>query len=165
MNLGEVLYRHMLRDPRAEAVVDGELRRDYAGWYAEIRAIAGGLQARGLKTGDHFVTILSNRYETATLYWACQMLGLVFTPFNWRASADEIAYVLKDADTVAVAFEAATRETTGAAIAIHGDAEPVSLPDALHVRHHGPAQRRAAFSQGGTARGQSLYRPALLSAR
>ena len=127
MNLGEVFYRHVQRDPRAEAVVDGELRRDYAGWYEDIRAVAGGLQARGLKTGDHFVTILSNRYETATLYWACQMLGLVFTPFNWRASAEEIAYVLQDADTVAVAFEAATRETTSAAIRIHGDAGLVSL--------------------------------------
>jgi len=127
MNLGEVFYRHMLREPGAEAVIDGEIRRDYAAWYEEICAVAGGLQARGLKAGDHFVTVLSNRVETTTLYWACQMLGLVFTPFNWRADAEEIAYVLDDADTVAVAFEAATRVPTDEAIAIHSDAALVSL--------------------------------------
>ncbi len=121
MNLGEVFYRHMLRDPGAVAIVDGETRRNFGDWYAEIRAVAGGLQARGLKPGDHFVAVLSNRYQTATLYWACQMLGLIFTPFNWRANGEEVAYVLEDADTIAVAFESATRKTVGEAIDVHGD--------------------------------------------
>lgn len=127
MNLGEVFYRHMLRDPGAAAVVDGGTRRSFGEWYEEIRAVAGGLQARGLKPGDHFVVVLSNRYETATLYWACQMLGLIFTPFNWRANGEEIAYVLEDADTVVVACEAATRETVGEAIGLRGDGAPVSI--------------------------------------
>lgn len=127
MNLGEVFYRHMLREPGAEAIVDGDTRRNFGDWYSEIRAVAGGLQARGLKPGDHFVVVLSNRYETATLYWACQMLGLIFTPFNWRANGEEIAYVLEDADTVAVAFEAATCETVGEALERHGDASLMSF--------------------------------------
>ena len=82
MNLGEAFRRNMLRDPGALAVVDGGTRRSFAEWYEEILAVAGGLRQRGLRPGDHFVTILSNRYETATLYWACQTLGLIFTPFN-----------------------------------------------------------------------------------
>tara|TARA_R110000868_G_scaffold190962_2_gene435101 strand:+ start:12042 stop:13586 length:1545 start_codon:yes stop_codon:yes gene_type:complete len=116
MNLGAVFYRHMLREPGAIGIVDGDTRRSFGDWYDDIRAVAGGLQLRGLKSGDHFVTVLSNRYETATLYWACQMLGAVFTPFNWRAGGDEIAYVLDDADAVAVAFEQATRDSVGAAM-------------------------------------------------
>lgn len=127
MNLGEVFYRHMLREPGVEAIVDGENRRDYSIWYKEICAVAGGLQTAALKPGDHFVVVLSNRFETATLYWACQMLGLIFTPFNWRANAEEIAYVLEDADTVAVAFEEATRESVGKAIAAYGDASLISI--------------------------------------
>lgn len=127
MNLGEVFYRHMLREPGAEAIVDGDTRRAYGDWYTEICAVAGGLQARGLKPGDHLVAVLSNRYETATLYWACQMLGLIFTPFNWRANGEEIAYVLDDADAVAVAFEQATRATVGEAIDSHGDASLMSI--------------------------------------
>ena len=95
MNLGKVFYRQILREGCAEAIVDGQIRRTYIDWYEEIRAVAGGLEHRGLKSGDHFVAVLSNRYQTATLYWACQMLGAIFTPFNWRANGEEIAYVLE----------------------------------------------------------------------
>ena len=116
MNLGSVFYRHMLREPGAIAIVDGETRREFGDWYDDIRAVAGGLRLRGVKRGDHFVAVLSNRYETATLYWACQMLGAIFTPFNWRATGEEVAYVLNDAEAVAVAFETATRGSVGEAI-------------------------------------------------
>jgi 2-furoate---CoA ligase len=116
MNLGKVFYRQMLREGNAEAIVDGDTRRTYADWYAEICAVAGGLQTRGLRPGDHFVAVLSNRYETATLYWACQMLGAVFTPFNWRANDEEVAYVLDDANAAAVAFEERSQLAVGAAL-------------------------------------------------
>tara|TARA_B100000686_G_C16786108_1_gene975363 strand:+ start:562 stop:2118 length:1557 start_codon:yes stop_codon:yes gene_type:complete len=105
MNLGKMFHRHALRQPLAQAIVDGEIRRNFENWYREILSLAGGLQLRGLKAGDHIVVVLSNRYETATLYWACQMIGLIFTPFNWRANENEIAYVLEDADAAAVVFE------------------------------------------------------------
>ncbi len=123
MNLGRFLERQVLREPGATAIVDGATRRTFGDWYEDIRHVAGGLDAAGLKAGDHFVALLSNRYETATLYWACQMLGLIFTPFNWRATADEIAYVLDNADAVAVAYEARCREAAEAAIAQHANPE------------------------------------------
>ena len=116
MNLGKVLFRHVLREGAAEAIVDGETRRTYDDWYRDICAVAGGLKLRGLKSGDHFVAVLSNRYETATLYWACQMLGAIFTPFNWRANDEEVAYVLDDAEAVAVAFEERSRVAVGGAL-------------------------------------------------
>lgn len=106
MNLGTVFHRCMLRQPDALAVVDGETRRTFAEWYEDVRAVAGGLRERGVGAGDRLVAILSNRYETATIYWACQMLGAVFTPFNWRAGAGEYAYVLEDAEPKGVVFEA-----------------------------------------------------------
>ena len=117
MNLGEIFCRHVLRDPGAEAVVDGDIRRTYDAWYDEVLHVAGGLRLRGLKSGDHFVAVLSNRYETATLYWASQVLGAIFTPFNWRANDEEIAYVLEDAEAVAVAFEERSRGAVGGALA------------------------------------------------
>lgn len=127
MNVGRLLERHVLREPGAEAIVDGDLRRTYGDWYAEIRRVAGGLDARGLRPGDHFVAVLSNRYETATLYWACQMLGLIFTPFNWRANGDEVAYVLADAEAVAFAYEDRSRAAAEAAIDRHTDAGMICL--------------------------------------
>jgi len=98
--------RIVVRDPDAVAIVDGDFRATYREWRDEVMRLAGGLRTIGLRPGDHFAPVLSNRREMASLYWACQMLGVIFTPFNWRATADEIAYALEDADTVALAYEA-----------------------------------------------------------
>jgi 2-furoate---CoA ligase len=115
VNLGIALARAVARDPQATAIVDGSLRRSYGEWYADIRAVAGGLRSLGIGEGSAFVPVMSNRYEMATLYWACQMIGARFVPFNWRASADEIAYVLKDAEADIVAYdELAAAAVTGA---------------------------------------------------
>ena len=94
MDLGTAFAISMRRQPDAIAVVDGDRRRSYAQWDAEIRAAAGGLARSGLKAGDHFAVVMRNRYEMATLYWASHMLGLIFTPISWRGSLDEIAYCL-----------------------------------------------------------------------
>ena len=110
MDLGTIFQRTVIRDPDACAVVDGDRRRTYAEWHDEIRRIAGSLGARGIGPGDHIVAVLSNRFEMATLYWACQMLGAVFTPFNWRAGAEEIAHVLTDAEARLVVFEDRSRD-------------------------------------------------------
>ena len=64
----------------------------------------------GLKPGDHLVTVLQNRWEAATLHWACQFAGIVITPVNWRAKADEIDYCLENAEAKAVVFEDVSAE-------------------------------------------------------
>ncbi len=55
----------------------------------------GGLERLGLKPGDHLVTVLQNRHEAATLHWACQFAGIVITPINWRAKAEEIDFAIE----------------------------------------------------------------------
>ncbi len=122
MDLGTIFERAVLRDPNACAVVDGDRRRTYGEWRGDIHRIAGGLRANGIEAGDHVVAVLSNRFEMASLYWACQTLGAIFTPFNWRATGAEVAYVLEDAEAAFVVFEdrsrvavLAARETTGIA--------------------------------------------------
>jgi len=108
MDLGTAFACAALRHGGAEALVDGDRRRTYSEWYGEIRAVAGGLRGLGLNTGDHFVAVMRNRHEMATLYWASQMLGLIFTPVSWRSSTDEIAYCLQDAEAAAIAYDGAT---------------------------------------------------------
>ena len=71
----------------------------------------------GLKPGDHLVTVLQNRWEAATLHWACQFAGIVITPVNWRAKADEIDYCLENAEAKAVIFEDVSAD------AVHGSSE------------------------------------------
>jgi 2-furoate---CoA ligase len=107
MDLGSAFAVSVLRRPDQEAIIDGDRRLSYAQWYREIKAVAGGLKHRGLEPGDHLVVIMRNRYEMATLYWASHLLGLVFTPVSWRASADEIKYCVEDAEAAAVVFDGA----------------------------------------------------------
>ena len=106
MDLGTAFAAACARAPGKVAVVDGDKRLTYAGWYETILRVAGGLAGMGLRRGDALVCVAGNHLETATLYWACQMLGAVFAPFNWRAAADEVAYVLTDADAQLVACDA-----------------------------------------------------------
>lgn len=117
MDLGSAFAISVLRQPRQVAFVEGSRRLTYADWYREIKAVAGGLQEMGLKAGDHLVVVMRNRYEMATLYWACHMLGIIFTPVSWRASADEIKYCFEDAEAAAVAFDGASGDAAAQAAA------------------------------------------------
>ena len=106
MTLAALFSAAVAREPDALAIVDGERRLSYGQWGQEIARLAGGLSALGLAPGDHLVAVLSNRHEMATLYWAAQFLRLIFTPFNWRASAEEIAFVIEDAEARAARYRA-----------------------------------------------------------
>jgi 2-furoate---CoA ligase len=120
MNLGQAFQVTVARRPGARAIVDGNLVRTYAQWLAEVQRVAGGLTALGLSSGDHLVTVIKNRFELATLYWACHWLGLVYTPLNWRSTAEEIAYCLTNAEARAVAYEGVSQDAVHRALGIAG---------------------------------------------
>ena len=103
------------RDPAATAIVDGGLRLSYRHWYARISAMVAAFDALGLRPGDHLVTALTNRWEAATLHWAAQFAGIVITPVNLRAKADEIDFVCDNAEARAIAYESATAGAVAAA--------------------------------------------------
>lgn len=116
MTLARMLNAAVAREPDAVAIVEGDRRLTYADWEAEIERLAGGLSRLGLGAGDHLVAVLSNRYETASLFWACQMVGAVFTPFNWRATAEDVAFVLADAEAKLVVYEDRSAEAVAGAL-------------------------------------------------
>jgi 2-furoate---CoA ligase len=105
LDLGLSFLSSVARDPNALAIVDGELRLTYAQWYRRISALVAGLDSLGLAPGDHIVTALQNRWEAATLHWACQFSGVVITPVNWRSTAGEFDFFLQDAEAKALVYE------------------------------------------------------------
>ncbi|MEP9379314.1 AMP-binding protein [Aquabacter sp. CN5-332] len=122
-DLGTSFLASVARNPDALAIVDGDVRLTYAQWLVRISSVAASLGEMGLGRGDHLVTVLQNRWEAATLHWACQFAGIIMTPINWRAKPDEIDYVIENADAKALAFEAAS----AAAVAESGLAAGVPL--------------------------------------
>jgi 2-furoate---CoA ligase len=105
LDLGRTFLQSVERSPHALAVVDGEQRLSYLDWYERIQRVAAGLATLGMRRGDHLLVVLQNRIEMATLHWACQFLGVIVTPLNWRAKADEVEYCAADAEARAVVCE------------------------------------------------------------
>jgi 2-furoate---CoA ligase len=105
LDLGTSFLASVARDPKALAIVDGDVRLTYEEWYAAISAVVAGFDRLGLAPADHLVTALQNRWEAATLHWACQLAGVIITPINWRAKADEIDYAVENSGAKAIAFE------------------------------------------------------------
>jgi 2-furoate---CoA ligase len=105
LDLGLSFLASGARDPNAVAIIDGALRLSYAQWLRRISALVAGFDDIGLKPGDHLVTALQNRWEAASLHWACQFAGIIITPVNWRSTASELDFYLGDAGARAIAYE------------------------------------------------------------
>jgi 2-furoate---CoA ligase len=105
LDLGTSFVASVARDPDAVAVVDHDIRLTYAQWYARISSLIASLDRIGLKPGDHLVTVLQNCEAAATLHWACQLAGIVITPVNWRAKADELDFCIENAEGRAVVYQ------------------------------------------------------------
>jgi 2-furoate---CoA ligase len=119
-DLGTSLLASVARDPHAIAIIDGEMRLSYREWYDKISAVVVAFDQLGMKPGDHILTALQNRWEAATLHWACQLAGLVITPINWRAKADEIDFYLSDSQASAIAYQDASEEAVQNSSLAHG---------------------------------------------
>ncbi len=118
MRLDTLLELAAERAPDATAIVDGERRYTYAQWHERVRRVAGGLAALGVGVGDRVALCLRNREELATIHLACQRLGAITTPLNFRLAAGEIAYCIGDAAPRVVVYEATT---AGAVLAGRAD--------------------------------------------
>jgi 2-furoate---CoA ligase len=121
LDLGQSFLGSVARDPHALAIADGGLRLTYTQWYRRISALVGGVDSLGLKEGDHLVTALQNRWEAATLHWACQFAGIIITPVNWRSTASELDFYLENAEAKAVAYE----DASAAAVAASAQAQKI----------------------------------------
>ena len=115
-DLGRTFLQSVERSPHAVGLVDGELRLSYAQWALRVGAVQHSLTGLGLRRGDHLLAVLQNRWEMATLHWACQFAGIVITPLNWRAKADEIDYCLSDSGARALVFEPVVQDAVQGSI-------------------------------------------------
>ena len=75
----------------------------------EISSLVASFDRIGLKSGDHLVTVLQNCEAAATLHWACQLAGIIVTPVNWRAKAEELDYYIEDSEARAVVSRTSPR--------------------------------------------------------
>jgi len=121
-DLGRSFLASVERSPEQTALVEDELRFTYAEWFDRVQRTAHGLIELGCRHRDRLLVVMKNRWQMATLHWACQMAGIMITPLNWRSKPDEIDYCIRDAGIRAVVFEEVS------ATAVNGVPASVDLP-------------------------------------
>ena len=96
------------------------LREEAAAW-------AGQLREEGVREGDRVAVIARNRGEHLVVLLACEHLGAVYQPVNWRLSAAEIDWQLEHASSRVVLRDADLDTLPGAA-PVEGPAPDEELP-------------------------------------
>src|SRR5688572_5990089 len=111
------VWRALAREaPDREAVVCGRRRLTFAELDERSRRLAWHLErAAGLEPGDKVAIDLLNRPEYLEAFFAASMLGCVPVNVNYRYVADEVRYVLENADAKAVVHQPQFAEAVAAA--------------------------------------------------
>jgi len=63
-----------------------------------VRRLINGLKDSGIGPGDTIAMMMGNRRECFEIFQASAHLGVTYVPVNWHWVADELAYVIEDAD-------------------------------------------------------------------
>ena len=62
----------------------------------KVNGLACGLVGNGIRKGDRIGVLAKNSIEYFLLYGATAQTGAILVPINWRLSADEIEYIIRD---------------------------------------------------------------------
>ncbi|ROS30898.1 long-chain fatty acid--CoA ligase [Cellulomonas sp. PhB150] len=79
---------------------------------AEVVAVAKGLVARGVEPGDRVGIMSRTRYEWSLLDWAAWAAGAVPVPLYETSSAEQVAWILTDADVSLLVVESTEHAAT-----------------------------------------------------
>ncbi|WP_069386825.1 AMP-dependent synthetase/ligase [Cellulosimicrobium cellulans] len=132
-NLNDLLASRVAADPAAPMVErrtgpggawEALSARDFE---AEVVAVAKGLVARGVQPGDAVGIMSRTRYEWTLLDWASWAAGAVPVPLYETSSAEQVQWILSDADVRLLVVET---EAHAATVAEVRDRTP-SLGDVL----------------------------------
>lgn len=76
----------------------------------KVNRFADSLKRRGVRKGDVVSVFLYNTSEFVITLFAAAKLGAIFNPINYRLTAYELQYILNDANSQVLVYEAALAE-------------------------------------------------------
>ncbi len=98
MDIGEILTITARKFPQRVALVCDQDRVSYEAFNHRVNQLAEGLLHLGLKKGDRVAVLLYNSIPLVEIFFACAKTGGVFTPLNFRFTAEEVFYILDHSD-------------------------------------------------------------------
>ncbi|TDN59176.1 long-chain-fatty-acid--CoA ligase [Paraburkholderia sp. BL10I2N1] len=105
IGLREVIERNAALYPDAiHSVFEGR-QLSFRQFADRVRRLTSGLYKLGMRHQDRVAILAMNCTEYLEVFGAAEFSGFVATTVNWRLTASEIAYVLRDAVPRALIFE------------------------------------------------------------
>ncbi|WP_417251982.1 class I adenylate-forming enzyme family protein [Castellaniella sp.] len=104
MNVSSILSQTVDKHPGKEALVFEGRRWTYAAWNARINRLCHALSDMGVRPLDRVALYLKTDEASATLYFACQKIGAVVVPMNFRLAPAEVAHILRDSGARVLAY-------------------------------------------------------------
>jgi len=102
--LGELLERQARERGSAEALVTQSERFSFEKLFQQAKKAAGGMQALGIRRGDHVGILMGNDERWLALFYGAALIGAVTVPVNTRFKAAEIDFCLKQAECKALFY-------------------------------------------------------------
>lgn len=89
---------HARGTPDATALIDHYSKRtlSYGALNERCNRGANYVSSLGIQPGDRVAVLAHNTSDTIELMFACQKLGAIFVPLNWRLAPPEVRVVLDD---------------------------------------------------------------------
>jgi acyl-CoA synthetase (AMP-forming)/AMP-acid ligase II len=105
MVLGEIYERNAALYPNGQAIwFEGE-SVSHAELLARGQRLANALAARGVRRQRRVAIFAQNSTAYLEFYAACELAGYIGVPVNYRLSAPEAGYILRDAAPLVLIFE------------------------------------------------------------
>jgi long-chain acyl-CoA synthetase len=149
-NIVASVFEHERNDPDAvifQRLVDGTWTDvTCAAAASQIRSVALGLIAEGVRAGDRVAIFSATRYEWAILDLAILAVGAVTVPIYETSSAEQVRWVLTDSGAVVVFAETDAHATMVAELA----GELPELRRVLHIDGSGPKALEQLEQQGAS---------------
>jgi len=105
VNTAEFLQISSYAVPDRTALVSETTRLTYAQLAERTGRLATGLRGRGVGRGSKVAIMGVNTHRFVELYYACARLGATFIPLNYRAKADELAYMINTGEATVLAVD------------------------------------------------------------
>jgi len=110
LTMGSVVRRAAAQYPHRTAMIFNDERCTFQQYNERVNRAANAFHDLGLRMGDHIAILGKNSIQYLEMCHASAKTGLVFGTINWRLSADEIAFIVNDADNKVLFVEAGFQE-------------------------------------------------------
>src|SRR5262245_40184232 len=100
MILNRALRRAVRYFPNNTATIHEGRKQSYRELWERSRALSKALVEIGVRRGDRVAIYLLNSPQFLDVVYACFELGAVVVPLNTRLAADELVFIINDADCV-----------------------------------------------------------------